>query len=331
MRRPAPSKPWASLGDQRSPIAWPGSMCIWPAARTSSCWLPIAQRSTRSAPRYSLPCTVAAKPSSASSMSSGRSAQLCRLRAGRDVAAGDASAVELQQVHRRRADEARHEGAGRARVQVARAAGLLDGALVQQHHLVGHAHRLALVVGDIDHRQAQLALQVAQFTAHVLAQLRIEIRQRLVHQAHLGLRDQRAAQRHPLLLPARQLRRLALQQRAQAQQIGHLRQPRSVFIGRHTAHRQAEADVLRHVQVREQRVVLEHHRDAALGRRQLRDIAPVNQHAAAAGRIEPGDDAQGGRLAAARRPQQHAEAAGIDAQIHRAQRSGRAPVLGNTL
>ena len=55
-------------------------------------------------------------------------------------------------------------------------------------------------------------LQRADFLAHFGAELRVEVGQRLVHQTHGRLRDDRAAQCHALLLSARKLSRLALKQ-----------------------------------------------------------------------------------------------------------------------
>jgi hypothetical protein len=45
---------------------------------------------------------------------------------------------------------------------------LFDEAVAQQDHLVGHAHRFGLIVRHIDHRDAELLLQRAQFAAHLL-------------------------------------------------------------------------------------------------------------------------------------------------------------------
>src|SRR2546427_333960 len=79
----------------------------------------------------------------------------------------------------------------------------------EQDHAIGHRHRLDLIVRDIDHADAEFALQVANLLPHLLAQLRIEIRQRFVHQAHQRFRDDGAAKRDALLLAARELRWLA--------------------------------------------------------------------------------------------------------------------------
>ena len=96
----------------------------------------------------------------------------------------------------------------------------------EQDHAIGHRHRLDLVVRDVHHRDAELALQRADLLAHLGAQLRVEVRQRLVHQAHRRLVDDRAAERHALLLAAGELRRLAVEQRVEAEQVGHSREPR---------------------------------------------------------------------------------------------------------
>ena len=55
-------------------------------------------------------------------------------------------------------------------------------------------------------------VQLRELAAHVHAQLRVEIRQRLVHQERRGLAHHRAAERHALALAARQLRRPAVEQ-----------------------------------------------------------------------------------------------------------------------
>ena len=94
-------------------------------------------------------------------------------------------------------------------VDLGRRADLLDLALVEDGDAVAHAQRLALVVGDIDEGDADLALDRLQLDLHLLAQLEIERAQRLVQQQHARLVDQRAGQRHALPLAARQLPGLA--------------------------------------------------------------------------------------------------------------------------
>ena len=163
---------------------------------------------------------------------------------------------------------------------------------------------------------------------HLLAQLRVEIRQRLVHQADLRLGDDRAAERDALLLAARELRRLALEQLAQAEQAGDARQARCVTGPRFLAHLHAEQDVVAHAQVRKQRVRLEHHGDAPLGGRHVRDVALVDQDAPFGRHVEPGDHAQGGRLAAARRAEQHDQLAARRGEGDAVDGPGRAVVLG---
>jgi hypothetical protein len=69
---------------------------------------------------------------------------------------------------------------------------------------------------------------------------------------------------------------------------------------------QAERDVLVDVEVREQRVALEHRVDVALVGRQAGDVAAAQVHGAVAGFLEPADHAERRGLPAARGAQ-HAE------------------------
>ena len=77
----------------------------------------------------------------------------------------------------------------------------------------------------VDHGDAEPLLQRADFAAQVLAQLRVEIGQRLVEQTDRRLGDERTPKRDALLLAAGQLRRLAAQQRLEAEQGRHLVEP----------------------------------------------------------------------------------------------------------
>ena len=85
-------------------------------------------------------------------------------------------------------------------------------------------HRLDLVVRDVHDRGAQPLMQPLDLHAHLDAQLRIQIGQRLVEQEQQRITHQGAAHRHALTLPAGKLRRLAVEQRLDLQQPRHARQ-----------------------------------------------------------------------------------------------------------
>src|ERR1700690_2264547 len=82
---------------------------------------------------------------------------------------------ELEQIHRRRADESSSEGRYRPRVEFVGLPFLLDAAVAHEHDVISHAHRLDLVVRDIDYGHPQTALQRMDFDAHVVAKSRIQV------------------------------------------------------------------------------------------------------------------------------------------------------------
>jgi hypothetical protein len=110
----------------------------------------------------------------------------------------------LEQVHI--AQEAIDKRAGRVVPDLLRRAFLLDLALVDDHHAVGHFQRLFLVVGHEDGGHMQLVVQAAQPAAQLLAHLGVQRAEGLVQQQHLGLDRQRAGQGDALALAARELR-----------------------------------------------------------------------------------------------------------------------------
>ena len=104
------------------------------------------------------------------------------------------------------------ENARRLRVDLPRRADLLQDAAIHDRDAVGQRHRLRLIVGDVDRRRRQLALEPLQLAARVQAQLGVEIRERLVHQEDRRTPDDRPAQSDPLPLATGELTRLATEQ-----------------------------------------------------------------------------------------------------------------------
>jgi len=130
----------------------------------------------------------------------------------------------------------------------------------------------------------------------------------------LGARTIRAADRDALALPARQRLGLAIEQLADLEDAGSALDPVAdlalVQVGELERERHVVVD--RHVRV--QRVALEHHRDAALGRRQVVGALAIDHDVTGGDGLQPGDQAQQGRLAAARRADEHDELAFGDGQ-----------------
>ena len=75
-------------------------------------------------------------------------------------------------------------------------------------HPVPEIHRLGDGVGDDEHGGLDLVPQVHDEPLHLEARRLVEGRERLVHQDDLGLEHERSGDRHPLLLPARELVRV---------------------------------------------------------------------------------------------------------------------------
>ena len=104
--------------------------------------------------------------------------------------------------------------------------------------------RLLLVVGHDHEGDADLVLQADQLELHLLAQLLVERRERLVEQQDLGPLDQGAGQRDALALAAGQLVGLALLEAVEPDHGQRLLDPRADLGARHAGHLEAVGDVL---------------------------------------------------------------------------------------
>ena len=118
-----------------------------------------------------------------------------------------------EEIHRWAADEAADKMGCRLAIDLVRRRVLHD--LAADHHgdAVGQpAHRFGRSWVTYRVVVFQLAQQALQFAAHLQAQQRVEVGQRLVHQQHVGLHRERTRHRHALTLAARQLAGVALEQ-----------------------------------------------------------------------------------------------------------------------
>ena len=211
------------------------------------------------------------------------------------------------EVHGRRPDEAGHEQVDGPLVELLRGARLLQHAGAHDRDPVAERQGLGLVVRDVDHGGAQAPLDPRHLGAHLHAQLRVEVGQRLVHQEHRRVPDDRPAHRDPLPLPAGQVGRPAVQVLGEIQDPGRLVDLLVDGGLRGLGQLQREAHVLPHGHVRVQRVALEHHRDVAvLGRLVVYHLA-ADAQLARGDVLQAGDHVERRRLPAARRADQDDE------------------------
>ena len=155
-------------------------------------------------------------------------------------------------------------------------------------------------------------MQAGELGAHRDAQLRVEVRERLVHQERPRLAHDRATHRDALALAARQVSRLAVEQVIEPELARDVAHARLALLPRRLAQLEAVGEVLRHRHVRVQRVVLEHHRDVALLRLAHRHVLVADRDRALGRVLETRDRAQQRGLAAAGRADEHHELAVAD-------------------
>jgi hypothetical protein len=216
------------------------------------------------------------------------------------------------------ADEIGHEARRRPVVQRIGIVPLLQAAAVHHADAVADGESLELVVRDEQRRGARALQDGPDVVRQPVAQVGVQAGEGLVQQQQVGPRRQRPRQRHALLLAAGKLVRRAPRGMAQAHQFQHLGHAGVALGAQQMAH--AEGHVVAHRQVREQRVVLEHHADAArLGLHMggvVGQQAAVHAHAAGTHPLQPGHRTQQRRLAAARRADQHADLPPVERQAH---------------
>ncbi len=176
-------------------------------------------------------------------------------------------------------------------------------AMRQHRDAVGQGQRLGLIMRDVDGRLAEPALQAAELVAHLDPQLQVQVGERLVEHQDLWFEHQRAGDRNPLLLPARELRRETLAQPGKLDELKGAVDPFPHLRLGDAPQPQAESDVVEHAEMREQRIILEHEPDIAAVRRPVVEAFAAQPDRAFAQALEAGDAAQGRRLAAAARSQ----------------------------
>ena len=178
-------------------------------------------------------------------------------------------------------------------------------------------------MGHVDERDADLPLDGLELQLHLLAQLQVQRAERLVEEQHRRSIHERASQRHALPLAARELAGPPPVEALQADHAERLLHAGVALGAADLADHQAVADVVGHVHVREEGVVLEDRVDVALVRRPIGDVPAVKQHAAFRRQVEAGDHAQRRGLAGAGRPEQREELAARDRRGRRRRRRPR--------
>ncbi len=236
------------------------------------------------------------------------------------LGAGDELAVE--QVEARARQKLGHEQGGGRAVDFERSPDLLEPAVVQDGEPVGERHRLDLVVRHVERRHAEPPLQLLELGPCVGADLGVEVRQRLVHQEQRGLADDGASERDALLLPARQLMRLARDERLDPEHARDARDPPRDLLTRHAVTLEAERQIVPHRHVRIERVILEYHGDVARLGRDFGDVVAVEHDGPRVERGEPRHRAQQGGLAAAGWTEQDEQLALEHLDVETAQHGG---------
>ncbi len=172
-------------------------------------------------------------------------------------------------------------------------ADLHDLAVAQDHDPVTELERLGEVVGDEDHRLAELAVQPDDLVLHVAPDERVERGEGLVEEQHLGVAGQRPRQSDALLHATGELVGVGLLVALEPHQLDDLGGLGATVLLGDAAHLEAVGHVVDHLAVGQQAEVLEDHRHllaayvAQLARRGGRDVHPVERHRAAGRLDEP--------------------------------------------
>ncbi len=206
-------------------------------------------------------------------------------------------------------DEGHDELARRVVVELARAADLLEPAVVDDGDLIRDLHRLVLVVRDEDGGDVDDVVELAKPFAKLRADACVERAEGLVEEQHLRLGRERAREAHALSLPTRELRGVAVAEVLELDEVQELVDALGDLRLRPLAHLQSERDVVPHRHVLERGVMLEDEADVSLLRRERRCVLAGEEDLAVIRTLEAGDDPEERRLSRAARSEERGQGA----------------------
>ena len=219
----------------------------------------------------------------------------------RDFAKAEADGAAIvvgggQEVHGRGAHLGRHEAVDGLVEQLVGRAGLGDPALADDGDPLSHAQGLELVGRGVEHGHAELAVEPLELGAGVVAQLGVEVGQRLVEQEQLRATDQRPADGDPLLLATRGRGGLSAQRVADAEEFGSLLHPAVDLPPLDPGLAQGIGQVLADAEMRVEGEGLEDHRHPAPLNGSVGDITTGEPDPPGVQLLQPRDRAQRGGL-----------------------------------
>src|SRR5690606_2043029 len=110
------------------------------------------------------------------------------------------AALHVDQIHARTADEIADEGVPGTLEQLARGTELDDLPAIHHRDLVGEGGGLQLIVGDVDHGDVELLVDLLELAPQLPLQVRVDHRQRLVEENRRHVLTYQAAAHGDLLL-----------------------------------------------------------------------------------------------------------------------------------
>ena len=216
------------------------------------------------------------------------------------------------------AGEVAHVLVGRRADDFVGRADLDDLAVAHDEDPVTELERLGEVVGDEDHRLADLFVEPDDLVLHVAADQRVERRERLVEHQDRGVAGQCPGEADALLHATGELVGEVVLVAGQADQVDHLLGPVAPLSLALAPHLEAERHVVDHLAVGQQAEVLEDHRHLAPPGVEQRGVAHAGDVVAiqldrALGRLDQaGQQADQRRLARAGQAHDHEHLAGRD-------------------
>ena len=217
-----------------------------------------------------------------------------------DVSAALDGEFRIEEVHLRGADESRNEQVRRMIEHILRGTDLLDETIFHDDDTIAQRHGLGLIVGNVHECSVDVLAQFDELGTHLVAQLGVEVRKRLVHEEHLRMTHDGAADGDALSLSAGKRLGLSLQILGDAEDLGCFFDLLVDLRFGNLAQLESERHVFIHGHVRIERVVLEDHRDVAVFRGDVVDESVADVEFTFGDLFQTGDHAQSCGLAAAR-------------------------------